>query len=88
MLTDKEIQNAKPREKAYKLSDGDGLHLEVSPAGGKMRTMANGWTPERRAWQAVLIRQWRPWGQSTGPTSEVGKARAARRATRVGGGSG
>lgn len=36
MLTDKEIQNAKPREKAYKLSDGDGLHLEVSPAGGKL----------------------------------------------------
>ncbi|MBL8437613.1 MAG: tyrosine-type recombinase/integrase [Zoogloeaceae bacterium] len=36
MLTDKEIQSAKPREKAYKLADGDGLHLEVSPAGGKL----------------------------------------------------
>ena len=36
MLTDKQIQNAKPRAKPYKLADGDGLHLEVSPAGGKL----------------------------------------------------
>ncbi len=36
MLTDKEIQSAKPRGKPYKLSDGAGLHLEVSPAGGKL----------------------------------------------------
>lgn len=36
MLTDKEIQNAKPRAKLYRLSDGDGLHLEISPAGGKL----------------------------------------------------
>lgn len=36
MLTDKEIKNAQPREKAYKLADGGGLHLEVSPAGGKL----------------------------------------------------
>jgi integrase len=36
MLTDKEIQNARPRAKLYRLSDGRGLHLEVSPAGGKL----------------------------------------------------
>jgi hypothetical protein len=36
MLTDREIQNAKPRAKPYKLADGDGLHLEISPAGGKL----------------------------------------------------
>jgi integrase len=36
LLTDKEIQNAKPRAKLYKLADGDGLHLEVSPSGGKL----------------------------------------------------
>ena len=36
MLTDKEIQKAKPSNKSYKLADGDGLHLEVSPAGGKL----------------------------------------------------
>ncbi|MCY1306656.1 hypothetical protein D9M70_565270 [compost metagenome] len=39
--------------------------------------MANGWTPERRARQAELIRQWQPWSKSTGPTSQGGKARAA-----------
>lgn len=39
--------------------------------------MANGWTPERRARQAELIRQWRPWKQSTGPKSPHGKAVAA-----------
>ncbi|MCB1912849.1 MAG: DUF4102 domain-containing protein, partial [Rhodocyclaceae bacterium] len=36
MLTDKEIKNAQPRDKAYKLSDGYGLHLEITPAGGKL----------------------------------------------------
>jgi hypothetical protein len=40
--------------------------------------MANGWTPERRARQAELIRTWRPWQKSTGPRSVEGKAKAAR----------
>ncbi len=40
--------------------------------------MANGWTPERRARQAALIRTWRPWEKSTGPRSDEGKARTAR----------
>ncbi|TPQ45477.1 integrase [Burkholderia ubonensis] len=34
-LTDVEIRNAPPREKAYRLTDGSGMYLEVSPAGGK-----------------------------------------------------
>ena len=34
-LTDIQIRNARPKEKAYKLFDGGGLYLEVSPAGGK-----------------------------------------------------
>lgn len=34
-LTRLEIKNAKPREKPYKLADGGGLYLEVTPAGGK-----------------------------------------------------
>ena len=34
-LTDTQIRNAKPREKIYKLYDGGGLYLEVSPKGGK-----------------------------------------------------
>ena len=39
--------------------------------------MANGWTPERRQRQAELIKTWRPWEQSTGPTTDEGKARSA-----------
>jgi hypothetical protein len=34
-LTDTAIRNAKPRSAAYKLFDGGGLYLEVSPSGGK-----------------------------------------------------
>ena len=37
--------------------------------------MVNGWTLERRAKQAELIRQWQPWKQSTGPKSVEGKQR-------------
>ena len=40
--------------------------------------MANGWTAERRARQAALVRNWRPWEQATGPRSVEGKARVAR----------
>ncbi len=35
MLTDVACKAAKPKEKAYKLSDSMGLYLEVSPGGGK-----------------------------------------------------
>ena len=34
-LTDAKIRNAKPRKKIFKLYDTGGLHLEVSPAGGR-----------------------------------------------------
>ena len=37
----------------------------------------NGWTPERRARQAELIRSWKPWEKSTGAKSPEGKARVA-----------
>jgi hypothetical protein len=40
--------------------------------------MANGWTEGRRARQASLIRNWKPWERSTGPRTEAGKARTAR----------
>lgn len=39
--------------------------------------MANGWTPERQARQSTLIRNWKPWDQSTGPRTAEGKARTA-----------
>lgn len=34
-LSDIECRNAKPREKLYKMADGGGLYLEVSPTGGR-----------------------------------------------------
>ena len=34
-LTDVEVRSARPREKSYRLADGAGMYLEVSPAGGK-----------------------------------------------------
>jgi len=34
-LSDKEIKAAKPKEKTYRLFDGGGLHIEVSPKGRK-----------------------------------------------------
>jgi len=34
-LTDVAVKNAKPQDKAFKLSDGGGLFLEVLPTGGK-----------------------------------------------------
>jgi hypothetical protein len=42
--------------------------------------MPSGWTSERKARQAELIRSWRPWERSTGPTSAAGKAVVARNA--------
>jgi len=35
-LTDKQIKNAKPKEKKYKLYDGGGLFLLLTPQGGKL----------------------------------------------------
>jgi len=40
----------------------------------------NGWTPERRARQAELIRQWRPWERSTGARTPEGKAKSSQNA--------
>lgn len=36
MLTDTELRRSKPRESAYRLTDGRGLYLMVTPAGGKL----------------------------------------------------
>lgn len=35
-LTDTKIRTAKPREKEYKLFDGDGLYILITPSGGKL----------------------------------------------------
>lgn len=60
MLTDKEIQNAKPKDKPYRLADGGGLYLEIAVGGsklwrwkyrvaGKEKRLAIGVYPEVRA---------------------------------------
>lgn len=60
MLTDKEIQNAKPKEKTYRLADGGGLYLEITTGGsrlwrwkyriaGKEKRLAIGVYPDVRA---------------------------------------
>jgi hypothetical protein len=38
-LTDMQVKNAKPKDKPYKLADGGGVYLEVTPAGGKLWRM-------------------------------------------------
>ena len=35
-LTDTTIRKAKPKDAAYRLSDGGGLYLQITPAGGKL----------------------------------------------------
>ena len=42
--------------------------------------MVNGWTLERRARQAELIRTWQPWAKSTGSRSPEGMQRVSRNA--------
>lgn len=34
-LTDLQIRKAKPAEKTYRLSDGKGMYLEITPTGSK-----------------------------------------------------
>lgn len=40
MLTDRQVQNLKPAQKPRKVSDGGGLHVFVSPSGGKLWRLA------------------------------------------------
>ena len=46
--------------------------------------MVNGWTLERRQRQAEAIRRWKPWEQSTGPTTLEGRERVSRNAWKGG----
>lgn len=39
-LTDIAIKAARPQARPYKLADGEGLHLLVTPAGGKLGRLA------------------------------------------------
>ncbi len=35
-LTELALKNLKPKDKSYKVTDGNGLHIEITPAGGKL----------------------------------------------------
>ena len=63
MLTDAAARAAKPKERAYKLTDGGGLHLFVTPAGGKLWRLRYGFGGKEK-----LL--------SFGPYPEVGLAQA------------
>ena len=41
-------------------------------------------TPEHRRLRSEMIRRWRPWEKSTGPTTPEGKARSSRNRWRGG----
>ena len=49
------------------------------------RSNNNGWTPERRARQAALMRRLKPWMSSTGPKTDEGKGKSKANATKHGG---
>ena len=46
--------------------------------------MAKGWTWERRRRQGERIRIWKPWQDSTGPTTQAGKKRISQNAFKGG----
>jgi integrase len=47
-LTDIQVNKAKPRDKSYKLTDGGGLYLLVSPTGGKLWRMDYRYSDKRK----------------------------------------
>ena len=67
LLTDIHVRNAKPREKPYRLFDGDGLALWVSPSGAK-------------SWQLRYKLNGRPQTLTIGKASTFSLADARRRA--------
>lgn len=69
-LSDARCRGAKPQAKPYKLFDGGGLHLFVSPTGAKVWRLAY----RRRVGGAL-----KPATMSFGPYPEVGLAEARRR---------
>ncbi|MDT8277878.1 Arm DNA-binding domain-containing protein [Roseomonas mucosa] len=63
MLTDKQVKAAVPRDKSYRLTDGDGLSLRVLPGGSRL-------------WQYRYRLEGREKIHSIGPYPEVSLAQA------------
>ena len=47
-LTDIQVNKAKPRDKSYKLTDGCGIYLFISPTGGKLWRMDYRYADKRK----------------------------------------
>lgn len=58
-LNARQVDTAKPREKAYQLADGAGLYLEVVPSGSRYWRMKYRFNGKRIVWLSVSIQQCR-----------------------------
>jgi hypothetical protein len=66
------IQNAKAREKPYKLMDGDGLHLLVNPNGSKLWRLRYRFGGKQSMLALPQPRGWRPAVHSAGLMRRLG----------------
>lgn len=53
-LTDVQVRNAKPKEKIFRIKDTRGLHLEITPQGGK-RWRLRYWINSRENWISLGV---------------------------------
>ncbi len=57
-LTETQAKNAKPRERAYKLADSEGLFLLVQPNGTRLWRMKYRFAGKENCCRSELIRRW------------------------------
>ncbi|MHB1102416.1 MAG: integrase arm-type DNA-binding domain-containing protein [Devosia sp.] len=58
-LSDFALRNAKPKDRAYRLADGDGLNLLVRPGGSKLWQLRYGFmSVQKGASEGRLFPRW------------------------------